>query len=510
MPNDVIPKDLMNNVMGKIYDVIVNGDGTVVPKSQDNFFAWSTPGVPFEESDFDFLTQGLTGVYKPKMVKNADGTETTEVLTDEQRENAIATDTNQMYQIAESFARYVDVIPDASGIDDTNVRMNVKNDEGTLSDVYEETLQFSQVANTELSAADKKKIEKYRELLQVERERENLVTGEMEKVLEDTPLVKAYISKMQAYEDACLQYNAARIDALAATNSRAVHNFAINAPILRNKVKFAYNDWITNGYKKEYEGIAARIDQMTSRDLSLLKAQYVEALNKSKLAGIVSGADFYYTSLAPSNFAKSKGWTRFSFSQYDQSYYSKENKNKWNAAGGLSLGLFTIGGQAGGERRELNTKLDTSSFSFTFEICQVPIIRPWLKLNFLTSKTWRFAADNVDLKGKYLSDGKKPPHVDSMMPAIPTSMLFIRNLRLNFANSSDIAKEIDSKISGGGMVGYGPFFIGGSYGHESQERKRDYHRDAQGISVDGLQCIGFKCHLLPKAPNPDPSIKKWV
>ena len=86
MPNDVIPKDLMNNVMGKIYDVIVNGDGTVVPKSQDNFFAWSTPGVPFEESDFDFLTQGLTGVYKPKMVKNADGTETTEVLTDEQRE----------------------------------------------------------------------------------------------------------------------------------------------------------------------------------------------------------------------------------------------------------------------------------------------------------------------------------------------------------------------------------------------------------------------------------------
>lgn len=510
MPNDVIPKDLMNNVMGKIYDVIVNGDGTVVPKSQDNFFAWSTPGVPFEESDFDFLTQGLTGVYKPKMVKNADGTETTEVLTDEQRENAIATDTNQMYQIAESFARYVDVIPDASGIDDTNVRMNVKNDEGTLSDVYEETLQFSQVANTELSAADKKKIEKYRELLQVERERENLVTGEMEKVLEDTPLVKAYISKMQAYEDACLQYNAARIDALAATNSRAVHNFAINASILRNKVKFAYNDWITNGYKKEYEGIAARIDQMTSRDLSLLKAQYVEALNKSKLTGIVSGADFFYTSLAPSNFAKSKGWTRFSFSQYDQSYYSKENKNKWNAAGGLSLGLFTIGGQAGGERRELNTKLDTSSFSFTFEICQVPIIRPWLKLNFLTSKTWRFAADNVDLKGKYLSDGKKPPHVDSMMPAIPTSMLFIRNLRLNFANSSDIGKEIDSKISGGGMVGYGPFFIGGSYGHESQERKRDYHRDAQGISVDGLQCIGFKCHLLPKAPNPDPSIKKWV
>lgn len=509
MPN-VLPKDLMNNVLGKIYDVITNGDGSVVPKSEDNFFAWSTPGIPFEESDFDFLTQGLTGVYKPKMIKNPDGTTSTETLTDAQRDSAIATDTNQMYQIAENFSRFVDVIPDASGIDDTNVRMNVKNDEGSLSDVYEETLQFSQVANTELSADDKKKIDKYRELLQVERERENLVTGEIEKVLEDTPLVKAYISKMQAYEDACLQYNSARIDALAATNSRAVHNFAINATILRNKVKFAYNDWVTNGYKKEYEGIAARIDQMTSRDLSLLKAQYVEALNKSKLTGIVSGSDFYYTSLAPSNFAKSKGWTKFSFTQHDQSYYSKENKNKWSAVGGLSVGLFTIGGTASGERRELNTKLDTTSFSFTFEICQVPIIRPWFKMNFLTSKTWRFSAENIDLKDKFLSDGKKPPHKDSMLPAIPTSMIFIRNLRLNFANSSDIANEIDSKVSGGGMVGYGPFFVGGNYGHESRERKRDYHRDTEGITVEGLQCIGFKCNLLPKAPNPDPSITKWL
>ena len=176
-----------------------------------------TPGVPFETSDFEFLSQSLTGVYKPRMVTNADGTQSTEPLTPEQRDAELAKDTSRMYQQAEQLARFVDVIPDASGIDDTQVRMNVKNDEGTLSDVYEEVLRFSQVANTELSAADKARIEKFRQLLQVARLKEDLITGEMIKVMEPSPLVKAYSDKMAAWTEAALEYNAARIDALTAS-----------------------------------------------------------------------------------------------------------------------------------------------------------------------------------------------------------------------------------------------------------------------------------------------------
>ncbi len=507
---NVLPQDLMNNMMGKIFDIITNGDGTTVPKSEDNFFAWCAPGVPFEVEDFDFLAQGLTGVYKPRMVTNPDGSTSTEVLTEAQRDAELAKDTTKMYQQAEQFARFVDVVPDASGIDNTKVRMNVKNDEGTLSDVYEEVLRFSQVANTELSAADKAKIEKFRQLLQVEREKEDLITGEKTKVMEPSPLVKAYSEKMQAWVEAALEYNAARIDALTASTPRAVHNWAINATVLRAKVKFAYNDWVNNGYKLEFEAIGAKIDQMSSRDLSLLKAQYKDALEKSRLTGLASGADFYYSSLAPGNFAKSKGWTRFTFTNKDHSYYSKSTTQKWGASGGLSLGFFTIGGSAGGQKSEFDAKSDFSSFELSFEICQVPIIRPWFKTNFLTSKTWRFAQGDEGFKTKFLTDGKQPPHRDSMLPAYPTSMIFIRNLRMNFVNASTVQHTLDSKIGGGGMVGYGPFFIGGSYESGKHERSRGMHSDSQGIFVDGLQCIGFKCHLLPKSPNPDPAIKKWV
>lgn len=513
MPDNPMPENLMNSVLAKLYDVISNGDGVTAPKSEDNFFSWCSPGIPFEESDFDFLQQGLTGVIKPESLttKDAEGKETTRVLTDEERNKLLAQNTSQLYIQAEQFARFVDIIPDASGINDALTRMNIKNDEGTLSDVYDFVLRFSQVADTELTDDEKAKLEKYRELLQVEREKEDLVTGEKVKVLEPSPLVKVYTEKMQAWLDAALEYNNARISALTASTPRDVHNWAINANLLRSKVTFALNDWINNGYKNEFEAIAARIDQMTSRDLTVLKASYKDALAKAKLTGLVSGGDFYFTSLAPASFIKSKGWTRFTFTNNDFSYYSKQSTVSASGGGGFSLGLFTIGGSGGGSKTALNTQADTSHFELSFEIAQVQVQRSnWFKQHFLTSKTWRFDPNNPEAKGDFLSDGARPPAKDSMLPAYPTSMIFVRGLRLNFANTQTVMSNLESGGGGRGALSFGPFFIGGTAKKGTTESKREFHSDSQGIYVDGLQCIGFKCHLMPESPKPNPAVTKWV
>ena len=61
------PSVLANAIMGKLYNVLTNGDDTV-PKSDDNFFSWCTPGIPVEPSDLEYLTQGLTGVVKKAAV----------------------------------------------------------------------------------------------------------------------------------------------------------------------------------------------------------------------------------------------------------------------------------------------------------------------------------------------------------------------------------------------------------------------------------------------------------
>ena len=60
---EVAPHVISNAIMGKLYDVLTNGDDTV-PKSADNFFSWCTPGIPVDPSDFQFLSQGFTGVVK--------------------------------------------------------------------------------------------------------------------------------------------------------------------------------------------------------------------------------------------------------------------------------------------------------------------------------------------------------------------------------------------------------------------------------------------------------------
>src|SRR5512132_2389652 len=65
---DVTPSVLANSIMGKLYDILANGDDTV-PKSADNFFSWATPGIPLGADDLRFLTEGFTGVVTPAAVQ---------------------------------------------------------------------------------------------------------------------------------------------------------------------------------------------------------------------------------------------------------------------------------------------------------------------------------------------------------------------------------------------------------------------------------------------------------
>ena len=115
-----------------------------------------------------------------------------------------------------------------------------------------------------------------------------------------------------------------------------------------------------------------------------------------------------------------------------------------------------------------------------------------------------------------LSDGSAPPK--GLMPAYPTAILFIRNLNLQMDHSegfqSFLAQQTSSSASGGGYANLGPIHLGGSYSRVSAtgstQSSRGYKWDDQGMHVPGMQVIGFKCHVLPKRPDPLPSIQQWI
>src|SRR5437667_3463479 len=236
---DVMPHEIANSIMGKLYDVLTNGDETV-PKSEDNFFSWCTPGIPMDVSDFEFLQQGLTGVVKKKDVDTmreavghaaapaAGGTAPAPApgLTPAQLEQLRASDTARLYAQAEALSRIVDFVPDVTKINnDQFAKFAVMNDEGTLSEIYERTLKMSQVMSSELPDDVKQKIAHLQELLVTKTTKTDLITNEKTEVAVPSPLVQTYNEKMAAYEAAALDYNSRRIDALTADNPQAVQYF---------------------------------------------------------------------------------------------------------------------------------------------------------------------------------------------------------------------------------------------------------------------------------------------
>lgn len=526
------PSVLANTIMSKLYNVLTNGDDTV-PPSADNFFSWCTPGIPIEPADLEYLTSGLTGVVRKSAVDamqpsaaaavGAPPPPPTPPLTPEQLTQLMGQDTMRLYMQAENMARLLDFVPDvAAGNNEQFARMAVQNNDGSLSDVYDYSLRMSQVMKTELPPETVAQIERLNGLLSKKVKQKDIITGEEVETTQPSELVLSYQAKQQAYDAAALEYNARRIDALTASDPRAVHDFAINANIYRNKVRTALSDWETTGHKSDYEKIAAFFEQTGRRDLTLMKKQYIEDLEKARLTSPVSGSDFFFTSLVPGNFATSTGWTRFTFNAADYQSHSQSSYSWSRSSGRGGFSFFGIGGGVSrgstSSHNEYHSTVDSSRVDMSFEIAQIPISRPWLRTAFLTSHYWRFDQNNVVVKGDKLSDGGAPPN--GKMPAIPMSAIFVRKLALKFGESHsvyDFVKSAQSQAtSAGGFVSFGPFFGGGSgafrSGSGGQTRDYGFNFNENGMFVDGMQLIGFKCHLLPKSPDPDPQIpaSAWV
>ncbi len=143
--------------------------------------------------------------------------------------------------------------------------------------------------------------------------------------------------------------------------------------------------------------------------------------------------EFDLTLLTPEDFATSTGWTHFTFNSGDIDQYAKSDAESHSTSVSAGGGWMGIGASAGhsdsSDREAFNGTFNAKSFSLTFEIAQAAIVRPWFHPSFIKSKSWRFSpgSDGV-VSGDMVSDGGDPPK--GLMPAYPTSVIFIRNLSM--------------------------------------------------------------------------------
>ena len=638
--NAVGSADLMQGLMARIYDIFTTG-GDVANPSEDNFFCWVTPGIPVTPGQFDFASEGLSGIVRAKtpaerpspqgsgdamdsvvnqiikkrveeitnrqmavetndaqvteeekkrakeleeqkakeaqqeetdpklspLKKNgkkkakeddevleaaADVTESIaddgekitydeapaeedpapetvapnlEGLSEEELEALKAERTTLLYMQAENFAQMVNFIPDVSGrAGKDEDGLAVLENEGSLLDVYRKVLTMSEVARYELDEATRKKLEKAKAFLTTTvMKAKDFLSDEKEPVEVDSPYVEAYKAGMEAYESACLEYNARRIAALTGNDAKAVHDWALNGPVYYNRVKAAMDAWIGKGYKYDYEQVAAFIANVTEKDMSLLKAHYRDILDRSMMMGLVTGTEFPFTTVSPANFAQAPGWTNFTFSMRRYKDHSDSDVNNHSikidqtSTSWFHKQHYNYGKDD--QFQELDLGLELTDVDISFKICQVNIVRPWFKPSFLSSKSWRFAPGTEDgRKGTVLSTGGARPK--GILPAYPTAMLIVKDVEFDF-HDTQIAKDFkhkyDSVSHDGGLgVSIGAFGIGAK-GNVSylDDKKHDgaevgLEQNKTKVTIPGMQVIGYRCHVLEKSPDPLPDIKDWA
>jgi hypothetical protein len=511
MADTVEPEVLVNSILGKVSDVLINGDGQVVPKSDDHFLAFLGVGIPARNEDFNYALEGFGGVYR----RNADqndlekSTGPQEGGNEPSVEQQLAADALQKYMAAESFYNLTNLIPDVSGIVETG-RINNWNEEGRISDVYAMALQHSQVYDNEPDEATRKKLENWRAKLVTTRKEKDIVTDEEVEVTEESAIVKRYNEKMLAYLTAATEYNNVRISAMAGKDQEAVHRMAVNGPLLQMKVRAAMNDWSSVGHKGDVDKLNAAIQSVEDRAFVLMKQRYKEDYFRSLLTNPSSGSNFLYYAPASPSFARGDaGWSEFYFNSSSFASNHQWKSSSSSVAGGFHIG--SIGAMGGGqvEKKRYESKLDTKNFRMSFKLARVPISRPGISLAYLLSGYWRFDQSDEIHKNTMVSTGGNSP--EGLMPAITTECIYIKDLFLHFGESHSEFLSQQQTISGGGMVSVGPFHLGGKHAQTQGERNFESDWSDQGIRIPGLQLLGFNCFMLKQpSPNPKPTITEWI
>ncbi len=118
----------------------------------------------------------------------------------------------------------------------------------------------------------------------------------------------------------------------------------------------AKNDWITNGYKEEYDQIAAFIAQVEGRSMLTLKQQYIDDMEKARLTGLSSVPIFTILHCSPAVLRKAIAGGPNSPSGAPIISPTISSTPKKAAAAATFPGFFNVGGKGSYERPKVREK----------------------------------------------------------------------------------------------------------------------------------------------------------
>lgn len=536
-------QELMGRVIDELYAGLTGGSAEL-PLPKGTKVNWVLPGIPLHESFFNFAIAGPYAGPSPATLD--DFKALVEALAGGQDGGAarpiaeVIDDAKRMYQQHllgswEQWSRLVDFIP-LMNPDEQEMSWSSQSNQGsqghrgivygqagqTLSQVYQDTLERSLVADEPLTPEQEKILERMRALLQTSVEKTDFLTGEKRTEIVDSPALTLYNGKKLAYENAVIDY-ASRLARANSGTSADLIEWQRSGGIFRQRALQALRDWQANGNKEAIETAQSTIAHITGGSMVQWKQNLLDAVTEvEENTQGAFGYSFFPATVLPGAFARSDGWTKYNQRNTTQHITTSSSSQAGGGGVALHLGIFSVGGAGGASRREEEFQFQRQDFGIEFEYTQAEISRPGFSPNYYLSRGWKprdsFIADygpavnatpDKNPEGAFLhSTGSENP--EGVFVGYPTKALFVRNLRIYSSELAQFIRSKESEIQGGATFAIGPFGFGGRYAQTNRESESNYESDEAGITINGMQLVAFVSALFPATSNPNPDVENWI
>ncbi len=527
MPNNQDQtKDFMGQLIGKVYDVITNDN----PESlgTDNFIAFDPIGKMIMKDSFDFAVKGVYGTPpKPNPVLDKDGKQVLDsngkpVYNMQEYNDIVLSTKNGNYAKMYQFALITDEIHNGipallpSGKARVPAIFNPGNK--SVSGTYEDLMISCEVAESEIDEKIEEKLGKLRNKLFKEKVLKNPEFDKDEIESESNPkeITQTFISPMYQkylqYADKYLtvvEENNAVYEAAENGDADAVTKINRGGASMKRKEDMALKAWVSLGYKEAVEKINNYLEEVESKSILTIKKRLEKEFRNNRRTDGLTNNDYSVSVPVPAGTLQlSDGWVLFDSSTSEKT--SSYNKSAHNASVSAGFNVVFSSGRANSKVNvdQLNKNFTSDDMTFSFRLGKVSVARPWMSQNFIESKYWRLGqGSSMQLNKDIISDGNGK----GLMPSVITELIMVKDMKFTLNKNSSNYKELKVHLEAGGGFKFGPFFDSeAKYSYDNTDiQTNDTWKNGKMESKD-IRIIGYRCRMMPKAPNTDPSIKKFV
>ncbi|MBV8688234.1 MAG: hypothetical protein JOZ90_08600 [Alphaproteobacteria bacterium] len=307
-------------------------------------------------------------------------------------------------------------------------------------------------------------------------------------------IYKTYQVNLQSYIAAISSYRLT-FNNYDLSDPKQQREWIAKEPVLSAAVNAAWNNLQQSGAPLVIQALNALTTTVNSASRDVI-SQAQQAMRNAALASMTVGSPPWYLAYAtPSDWAdasEAQNMTTMSISSSTLNQSADSSFDSWSSGASGGWGLWSVGGSASGSSSTQTFQSQATSFNLTATIGVVRIYRPWYNPILFQMQNW--SVEGIPTDG--ISDGKG----GGLMPLVPTALIVARNFQLSGTFSTEEKSHIESAVSGGASVGWGPFQVGGSYSHSESHDRLNTTFDGTTITVPGIQVIGYVNSVTPSSP----------